>query len=557
MEIETRIVSSLEKVFCSPTLEGSPCKYLTALKGERVSFQIAVRADLAASFAVFPAEPEGFAGCISVREVKCIPSLMPAVPEDDYVLRKEAGLYPDALLPVEDEVALTAKNWHAVWISVDVPESIRPGKYTLKFGIKVTSRYIYCAWCKNPVMETEEAIELEVVNAVLPEQQLKVTHWFYADCIQHYYHVNAWSEEHWSLLEKYFRNFALHNNNMLLTPLWSVPLDMVPGKTARPVTQLLKIAFDGTNWSFDLTRLERWIITAQRCGIKCFEIVHAFSQWGLKFAPEIMVEQNGAERPMFGPATPFDAPEYAAFLRALMKVLLPCLRKHGLTPDNCYFHISDEPGEDALANYRYASELFREILEGYPVIEALSSIEFFRKGLIERPVPGEAVLDEFVKEKVAERWVYYAGEWRDGMPGRQFGVPSLRNRVLGILLYVYDCAGFLHWGYNFWFSQFCRTLDVDPWTDTNSGYCFVSGGAFLVYPGPDGPIDSLRHEVIAEGFRDEMALRLLESRTSREEVLRWLDEETGYRITLRDYPHSGSWLLELRNKLNRKLAELF
>lgn len=38
---------------------------------------------------------------------------------------------------------------------------------------------------------------------------------------------------------------------------------------------------------------------------------------------------------------------------------------------------------------------------------------------------------------------------RDGMPGRQFGLPSLRNRVLGILLYVYDCAGFLQWGYNF------------------------------------------------------------------------------------------------------------
>ena len=62
--------------------------------------------------------------------------------------------------------------------------------------------------------------------------------------------------------------------------------------------------------------------------------------------------------------------------------------------------------------------------------------------------------------------------------------------------------------------------------------------------------------MIAEGFRDEMALRLLERKTSRTEVLKWLDQETGFRISLRNYPRSESWLLELRNKLNLKLAEL-
>lgn len=505
MNVETGIVSSLEKVFCSPAFDGRPCKYLTALKGERISFQIAVRAENTATLQVRFIAPEGFDGEISLREVKCIPSLMPVNQNDEYVLRKEAGLYPDALLPVTDGIPLTAHNWHAVWVSADVPESARPGKYTLKFALQVVSRNVHCSWCEDPVTASEENIELEIVNAVLPEQQLKVTHWFYVDCIQHHYHVRAWSEEHWCLLEKFLRNYAAHNNNMLLTPLWSVPLDIVPGKTARPVCQLLRIIFDGENWSFDFSRLERWITMAQRCGIKYFEMVHAFSQWGLKYAPEIVVEQNGVERAAFGMPTPCDAPEYAAFLRALMKELLPFLRTHGLTPGNCYFHISDEPDRDAIPNYRYASKLFHEILEGYPFIDALSSIQFLQEGLVERPVPHEAALDDFVKEKVAERWVYYAGEWRDGMPGRQFGLPSLRNRVLGILLYVYDCAGFLQWGYNFWFGQFCRTLNVDPWTDTNSEYSFISGGAFLVYPGPEGPIDSLRHEVIAEGFRDEMA----------------------------------------------------
>jgi hypothetical protein len=164
-------------------------------------------------------------------------------------------------------------------------------------------------------------------------------------------------------------------------------------------------------------------------------------------------------------------------------------------------------------------------------------------------------LDEFMKEDVAERWVYYCVS-PGHSPGRQFGMPSLRNRVLGILLYVYGCDGFLEWGYNYWFSQYNRTWDVDPWTETNCERSFRSGGAFLVYPGPDGPVDSLRHEVIAEGFRDEMALRLLESRLSRAEVLKWIDEQTGYRITMQEYPHDEEWLLDLRYKLNLKLSEV-
>ena len=556
MDIETRIVSSLEKVFCASSFEGERCTEISALKGERVSFQIAVRCNDIAGLEAEAEPPCGFAGKITLREVQSVPSLMPCTPEDTYVLRKEPGLFPDPLVPVTTGIPLSANNWHALWVTVEIPEDAPCGRFDLKFKLKFLSHYAHTAWCTEPVIEKEESISFEIVNAVLPGQELKVTHWFHADCIQHHYKVSAWSEEHWVLLEKYFRNFALHRNNLLLTPLWNLPLDIIPGQTTRPRCQLLKISFDEGKWSFDFSRLERWISTAQKCGIKNFEMAHAFSQWGLKYAPEIAVDVDGRERSMFGMGTASNAPEYTCFLRALMKELLPLLRKHGLNGTNCYFHISDEPHESHLENYRFASQLFKELLEEFPVIDALSSIKFFKAGLIDRPVPHESALDAFVEEEVAERWVYYAGQWEDGMPGRQYGMPSLRNRVLGILLYVYGCDGFLEWGYNFWFSQFNRTWDVDVWTDTNCQRSFRSGGAYLVYPGPEGPVDSLRHEVIAEGFQDEMALRLFESKTSREEVLKWIDEVTGYRIHLRKYPRDEKWLLDLRHKLNLKLAEL-
>ena len=63
-------------------------------------------------------------------------------------------------------------------------------------------------------------------------------------------------------------------------------------------------------------------------------------------------------------------------------------------------------------------------------------------------------------------------------------------------------------------------------------------------------------EVVAEAFQDEMALRLLESKTSRKSVLRWLDQEAGYRLSMQKYPREDQWLLDLRRKLNTKLAEV-
>ncbi len=430
MNVESRIVSSLEKVFLAPRFEGAAIHHLSALRGERVHFQIAICTGESAGVKIIPVLPEGFAGEITVREVQNIPSLMPCAPEDDWVLRSEPGLYPDALKPLLQELPTAANCWHSAWVTVALPADAPAGDFSLKFKLQFISHATLPSFNPEPEVEKEESLILSVIPACLPEQTLKVTHWFYADCILHHYHVPAWSEEYWALLEKYFRNYAEHRNNLLLTPLWSVPLDRIPGVTERPALQLLQISRKNNDWSFDFSQLERWITAAQKCGIRNFELVHAFSQWGLKWAPEMIVDGS----PMFGKDTPFDAPEYTDFLRNLMKEMIPVLQKHGLTPENCYFHISDEPhGDEALHRYRYASSLFREILQGYPYIDALSDIQFFRQGVIDRPIPTIGKLDEFARENTAERWVYFAGSWENGLPGRHFGMPSLRNRILGIL----------------------------------------------------------------------------------------------------------------------------
>ena len=74
-----------------------------------------------------------------------------------------------------------------------------------------------------------------------------------------------------------------------------------------------------------------------------------------------------------------------------------------------------------------------------------------------------------------------------------------------------------------------------------------SGDSFIVYPGKDGPLDSVRHEAMADAVQDYRMLLLLEKRIGREEVCRFLREEGVRSFT--EYPHDAYWQIRVRRKI--------
>ena len=126
---------------------------------------------------------------------------------------------------------------------------------------------------------------------------------------------------------------------------------------------------------------------------------------------------------------------------------------------------------------------------------------------------------------------------------------------MGVLMYRFGIAGFLHWGYNFWYTQFSLKTDIDPYQVTDSGRGFCSGDAFLVYPGENGPVDSIRNEVQFEATQDLGAFMKLESLSGRERVLEMIHEGLDYELTMKRYPRSAGWLLDLRERVNQAIAE--
>ena len=133
------------------------------------------------------------------------------------------------------------------------------------------------------------------------------------------------------------------------------------------------------------------------------------------------------------------------------------------------------------------------------------------------------------------------------MPNRFIVQPGSRTRILGALLYKYDLAGFLQWGYNFYNSQL-SLFPIDPYRVTDAGCAFPSGDPFIVYPGADGrPEESQRLALMDEAMCDYCALMALEGLAGRERVMEILGD-----MTFKSYPDEAG-LLDIRRRVNEEI----
>lgn len=392
----------------------------------------------------------------------------------------------------------------------------------------------------------------EILDIELPEQNLIYTNWFHADCIATHYGVDILSERHWDLIKKYMEMAVKTGMNMILTPIFTLPLDTEVGGE-RPTVQLVDIEKREDIYIFDFANLKRWMDMAKSVGIKYFEMAHLFSQWGVKTAPKIVVTENYEKKKMFGWHEPATGEPYRNFLNQFLPAIDKFLAEEGYK-DVTYFHVSDEPGMHVYDNYVAAKEMVKDYLKDYHIIEALSDYEFYEKGLVPYPVPANDHIKPFLENHVPDLWTYYCCAQQKNVSNRLIAMPSWRTRCLGMQLFKYDIKGFLHWGFNFYYTCLSRR-PVDPFTETDAGGAFPAGDAFCVYPGPDGPWSSIRAEVFLFGLQDLRLLRLLETKMSHDEIVAMLEQVKPIEFDI--CPESENEFTAMRNAMINKIKELF
>ncbi len=538
-QVTIKVISSLEKIYHGDNIPTNTLSDFSMLKNEKKSFQIAIESETNFDAELVLNSPFDKTSVYIIEHIKSdFPMFKGA---DEYYRYSEDGYYPDLLLSTEKNIKIT-KGINVFWVEICSDSS------------STSENIVEILLSEYGTIIAETSVKVEVINCELEFSDFVYTNWFHTDCLMSHYGFEAFSDEYWRVTENYLKTASEYGMNCVLTPIFTPPLDTEIGRE-RPTVQLVDIFINNGIYSFNFDKLTKWIELSERCGIKHFEMAHFFTQWGARHAPKIMATVNGEYKKIFGWETKSTSKEYKKFLTDFSIEFKKYLEEKNLK-DRVLIHVSDEPNLSMLLSYTKASKLIHKLYKGYKIVDALSDVWFYKLGIVSNPIPSNDHIHKFIG-KSKDLWTYYcSAQNKNYVSNRFFCNDSIRTRVIGYQMFKYDIKGFLHWGYNFYYTQLSKAI-IDPYKVSDAGGKFPSGDSYTVYPAKDGTAyHSIRLKVFFDALQDMAALNTLEKLTNKEECLKIIEENGKNSITFSDYPHDDKWLLSTREKVNAKIKEL-
>jgi hypothetical protein len=417
-------------------------------------------------------------GAITWNFVGFIPLAKNTPRSDRLQVRAAPCQVPDPLLAART-IGLEPNATQPVWITVRVPQNAVPGRYRAEIAVAA-----------GDVRETLP-IELTVDPFNLPdERHLFVTNWFRASSIASAHGAEIWSEAFWSIFERYAKNMAEHRQNVVLVPWTLIEITREP---------------DGT-LTFDYRRFDRFVELFEKVGAADrIEISHVghFGPGGWS-GNQIVLRKITATDRASGKQVTVD---FDSGLSPLLADLERHLAQRGWL-EKSMIHVADEPSINNVESWREASGLVRRAAPHLRRIDAIEGTDF--SGALEVWVPKLSHFDRWRDAYEARRgdgefWYYICCHpYGNVYPNRFLDYPTACVRVLHWINFAADLRGYLHWGLTFWGDDpFGTPSDRLPPGDTHA-----------IYPGSDGPLNSIRWEIQRESIEDFEYLHLLVAKTA-------------------------------------------
>ena len=513
---------------------------LEAARGEYESGQVVVRGDQ--PLGQLRAAMEGLRGpngaeipasrcrCRFVGYVK-VEKNTGGTPPDELVA-EAPGEFPDPLL--EDEAMdVPAQTAQPVWLTVYVSPDTPPGEY---------EGAVQLSWAGG---EQSVPVRLTVWPFTVPqERHLYFTNWVSASALCKRYGVEAYSDDFWSVFEKYVANAGAHRQNIM----WVSPQTIGCYREA-----------DG-KISLDFSIFDRWIETCEKHGVADLIEISPLggfkSGWGGK---EIALRQVPVTDRRTGKTENRPAEDV---LPELLPALQDHLRERGWL-ERAVLHIADEPSINNLRSWREKSAWVHSLAPEIRRMDAIEAPDFGDS--LEIWVPKLShyrnwrASYERARQRGAELWFYTCCHPMGRYPNRYVDYPLIKTRILHWLNWRYELTGYLHWGLLAWTD--------DPFASATRGG-LPPGDAWIVYPGPEGPMDSIRWEALRDGIEDYEYLWLLTSAAERAKAElggaaadfnpRRLADELCHQAapTILDYVRRPDKLRDTRRRIAREIIAL-
>ena len=253
----TYLLNSLNTVFYDSEISADSLERPQIFRNEAFSFQLAIKAETA--------KDEGWKDCVELcAEIETEPKISAAVYtvenvpatrigysiSDDWFLRKTPGLYPDCLVPHENNYfSAPTQLWKTLWININEGSAdILDGSYTIK--IKIFDR-------EKSELVIERSVTLEVISAYLPKQDIITTNWMHYDCIAYFSRTRPFSDNFLKVASRYISMAAKNGQNMLLVPAFTPPLDTPVGEE-RATVQLVSVERKSGKYIFDFSMMKKF-----------------------------------------------------------------------------------------------------------------------------------------------------------------------------------------------------------------------------------------------------------------------------------------------------------
>ena len=431
------------------------------------------------------------------------------------------GLVPDPLLPAIHALASPFAS-RSFWITLNIPAKMKPGKHNLKVSI---------TWDSGKAETVGLPLTIDIAQLVVRAREgFNVVHWWRGEATWNYYNTEMFDERWWKLTKAQMADMLDHGSNVVNVPV----LFILKPIFKRPCQLLIVDEPSPGKYVFDWSRVKRFMAMCKEIGFKKFEWSHLWVYWGVENPTRIYKKVNNEYVTLWQP----DISGFSDIFVNFLKQFLPEFHRFLLDEkvlENSYFHLSDEPEDKHIENYRKAQNLLNELAPWmHPIMDALSDIKYGREGLVDIPIPLLPSAQAYLDEKIPH-WVYFCTSPRGKYLNRFFDTPLPKLRMAGWLFYHLKAEGFLHWGYNYWNKLETEQI-LDPFNQSDAGLYpeIPSGDPFVVYPGPEGPISSIRWEVFAESLQDFAILQTagIDKDDKRFSELR----------TYADYPKSEKWI---------------